>query len=79
MSISGVHASHCCARHGCKYFEEDCPVVTGQVKQLYNCEECDDEAERVGAAMKKAVELGVMQDTPEMRAALLQILDAQYN
>lgn len=36
----GVHESHCCIRHGCKYGEEDCPVVSGEIKQLYDCEAC---------------------------------------
>lgn len=36
----GIHATHCCAEHGCKYGDEDCPVVTGKVQQRYDCEEC---------------------------------------
>lgn len=36
-----VHKSHCCVRHGCKYGDEDCPVVCGKIKQLYGCESCD--------------------------------------
>ena len=24
----GVHQTHCCVVHGCKYGDEDCPVVT---------------------------------------------------
>lgn len=41
----GVHGSHCCAEHGCKYgSDEDCPVVKGEVKQEYPCETCCDEA-----------------------------------
>lgn len=39
----GVHATHCCVIHGCKYGDEDCPVVTKEVKQEYLCEECDSE------------------------------------
>lgn len=41
----GVHAAHCCKFHGCKYGDEDCPVVTGEVKQLYICESCEYELE----------------------------------
>jgi hypothetical protein len=37
----GVHASHCCIEHGCKYGDEDCPVVSGEIKQKYLCEYCD--------------------------------------
>ncbi len=42
-----VHASHCCKWHGCKYGDENCPVVTGKVKQLYTCEYCDDELDDI--------------------------------
>jgi len=34
----GCHPSHCCARCGCKYNDEDCPVVTGEVTQDYDCD-----------------------------------------
>jgi len=36
----GVHVSHCCIIHGCKYGDEKCPVVIGIFKQDYPCEEC---------------------------------------
>ena len=36
----GVHASHCCKWHGCKYGDSDCPVVSGEIEQLYLCEDC---------------------------------------
>ena len=42
MSV-GVHKSHCCKWHGCKYGYKDCPVVNGEEKQLYLCEECYDD------------------------------------
>lgn len=41
----GVHAAHCCKWHGCKYGDEDCPVVNGKVEQEYPCEYCSDELE----------------------------------
>ncbi len=37
----GVHEHHCCAIHGCKYGDEDCPVVLGLTQQKYSCEDCD--------------------------------------
>lgn len=37
--------SHCCARHGCKYGHEDCPVVMMRLEQLYPCEYCPDLSE----------------------------------
>jgi hypothetical protein len=39
----GVHRTHCCSEHGCKYGNDDCPVVSGDVKQDYPCETCSDE------------------------------------
>ena len=44
MSI-GTHKSHCCAvpGHGCKYGDEDCPVVKGEVEQDSICEQCPED------------------------------------
>lgn len=36
----GVHTSHCCAVHGCKYCDSDCPVELGTHAQEYACEYC---------------------------------------
>ena len=41
----GVHISHCCKWHGCKYGDPDCPVASGKVKQEYLCEYCYEELE----------------------------------
>ena len=42
----GVHETHCCFEHGCKYRDEQCPVALGIVKQRYKCESCnEDESE----------------------------------
>jgi hypothetical protein len=38
----GVHRTHCCLIHGCKYGDEDCPVANGIIEQEYPCEECED-------------------------------------
>lgn len=35
-----VHTEHCCIRHGCKYGDEDCTVVTKKARQSYPCEDC---------------------------------------
>jgi len=40
----GVHRTHCCSIHGCKYGNNsNCPVYLGIIKQDYPCEECNDE------------------------------------
>jgi len=36
----GVHRTHCCIKHGCKYNDKDCPVISGEIKQDYLCESC---------------------------------------
>jgi len=36
----GVHRTHCCVKHGCKYNDKDCPVVSGEIKQDYLCQDC---------------------------------------
>lgn len=41
----GVHASHCCKQHGCKYGDPDCPVEFGDEPQKYPCEMCADETD----------------------------------
>ena len=35
-----VHTEHCCKEHGCKYAEDDCPVVLGTMVQSFPCESC---------------------------------------
>ena len=37
----GYHRGHCCAEHGCKYGEDECPVLSGEILQIYPCEECE--------------------------------------
>ena len=36
----GTHVSHCCAKHGCKYGDSDCPVEAGTQEQTQACESC---------------------------------------
>lgn len=38
---NGVHQTHCCIIHGCKYGDEDCPVELGLLTQESPCEHCD--------------------------------------
>lgn len=30
-----IHAGHCYVEYGCKYGDDDCPVMTKRVKQIY--------------------------------------------
>ena len=42
VDIIGIHRTHCCALHGCKYGNSDCPVKYLSVVQEGPCEECAD-------------------------------------
>lgn len=42
-TFDGTHVTHCCATHGCKYGDADCPVVTGRLKQAAPCDLCIEE------------------------------------
>lgn len=37
----GVHRSHCCRYHGCKYGNPACPVESGDLVQDRPCEVCE--------------------------------------
>ena len=41
----GVHRTHCCINHGCKYGYEDCPVTNGIIKQDHLCQDCCDDGD----------------------------------
>lgn len=40
----GVHETHCCEVHGCKYSKVDCPVKIGLIAARHECEYCVDDA-----------------------------------
>jgi hypothetical protein len=44
-SEKDVHTEHCCVDHGCKYGNEDCPVVKETKRQSHACEHCQFDAE----------------------------------
>lgn len=31
----GVHITHCCLKHSCKYNDKYCPVINSNVEQKY--------------------------------------------
>jgi hypothetical protein len=53
----GVHASHCCKWHGCKYGDDDCPVANGEVEQEYLCYDCDRELKEEEYARKQLIRI----------------------
>lgn len=61
VDIRGTHRTHCCIVHGCKYGDNSCPVVSGEVKQAYDCEvgsdlneSCDPQHDHKEAARRAA-------------------------
>lgn len=63
--VDGIHAAHCCAKHGCKYGTPGCPVVAGQVPQRYPCEQCDSEKEDIEQAVALLRAAGYTVQGPE--------------
>jgi len=55
----GVHRTHCCILHGCKYGDENCPVILGNVEQGYLCEECDADGLKHVDDIKAMLQLGI--------------------
>lgn len=43
----GVHDTHCCKIHGCKYGDKDCPVENGLSDGVKECESCFFDKEEV--------------------------------
>lgn len=56
----GVHISHCCKWHGCKYGDPDCPVKLGKVKQAYLCDYCAEDLEEEKFFVEKLAEIAEM-------------------
>lgn len=79
---TGVHVSHCCIHHGCKYGDTDCPVETGRSQQAYPCERCDGRIFKIEQALKAFVSEfesnlvldDVIVDSPEDRWSRLEKL-----
>lgn len=61
----GVHQTHCCALHGCKYGDEDCPVFEEKIKQEYLCEFCSDDGIKSLEELFVKLETGSIPLTPQ--------------
>ena len=54
----GVHQSHCCKDHGCKYGDPYCPVINDEVIQDHPCEMCswaEQDRERLNDSLEELV------------------------
>lgn len=59
-NMKDVHTEHCCAKHGCKYGDEDCTVIMGIAPQSFDCESCDWDSQNLTETEKRldrAIEL----------------------
>ena len=73
----GVHQSHCCKKHGCKYGEENCPVANGSVKQDTPCERCGTDDEDIDAATISDLRIelkSVQKDNETLRRQIADML-----
>jgi len=59
----GVHRTHCCFIHGCKYGVENCPVESGEIEQDYLCECCDADGIKSVEEIKAMKTLGIKKCT----------------
>jgi len=57
VDTDGVHRTHCCELHGCKYADDKCPVVNGKIQQDYLCELCDIEGYKSIHDLNKTISL----------------------
>lgn len=57
-----VHTEHCCAKHGCKYGQPECPVANGQKPQSFPCEDCQWEAKHRPELQDLAKLRGVLEE-----------------
>lgn len=55
----GVHETHCCILHGCKYGSENCPVEKGKIIQRYLCPDCQEEGIESVKDLQAMMELGL--------------------
>lgn len=68
----GVHETHCCVLHGCKYGNDDCPVVNGQIKQTYQCEGCRFDLEEIRYHILSTSHLDVPAIADELKSRLIE-------
>jgi hypothetical protein len=76
----GVHQTHCCIRHYCKYGKTDCPVVTGAVVQEHPCEFCDEENDGEAAiSVIERIRTALNMDTSDLisKKIILRILESK--
>lgn len=72
-----VHTEHCCARHGCKYGDENCTVASGLKQQSYPCESCDFERESVQAMLNSDPKYKVAYESnPHFKRAVTEAVKA---
>ena len=56
-NLKDVHTRHCCAKHGCKYGDDNCTVVSGEKIQEYTCEICEEENIDIDSGFRNPIEL----------------------
>lgn len=54
--MKDVHTEHCCVRHGCKYINLDCTVMTKKAEQSYPCEDCPEDLELMERQLVSLIE-----------------------
>ena len=76
----GVHESHCCFEHGCKYGDRNCPVELGITKQDFPCEICSDtEEEENNGFYQGNIKVELLTDTlKDIQADLIILMSEKH-
>ena len=61
----GVHETHCCVVHGCKYGDSNCPIELGLTKQRFCCEMCEEDENELEHFMGDKHHRGMLVDSIE--------------
>lgn len=56
----GVHDTHCCKRHGCKYCDDDCPVQYSDAAGIF-CEMCQEDEREYPYELQRITGLSVQE------------------
>lgn len=56
INIRCVHTEHCCPQCGCKYGDENCPVVKQVAKPSHKCLDCEEEKKNLFIRLQELVD-----------------------
>jgi len=76
MSDKCVHTEHCCVIHGCKYGQDDCPVINDIKIQSFPCEDCSEEIEYLELYQANKE---LQAEVQRLKSAIIEHRESEYN